>query len=130
MSAKTPNQETPPRRRGCAEAQLRKLSTFNFQLSTLRKTTPSFFGEEVVQLSLGRLPEVLPQCRAAVVFPAADLFEDLGQLLRGFLGVEAHHADGGAFVEDGGQDGAVPDEGQLDVVAFSLVEEHRELLLA
>jgi hypothetical protein len=51
--------------------------------------------------------------------------------LRGNLaGIEAHHAQRGPFVEDHGQDRALPHQGQLDVVLLSLVEHQGEFLLA
>jgi len=53
---------------------------------------------------------------------------DLGELLGGLVGVQPHHPDRGAVVEEDRQQRAVADQAELDVVALALVVHRRELL--
>ena len=59
-----------------------------------------------------------------------DRLEDPLQLGVGLPHAEADEAEGGALVEDDDQDDALADDGDVDVVALSLVEEDGKLPLA
>src|SRR5690606_26765983 len=90
----------------------------------------SSLGEEVLELALHRLGVILAQGLRAVVLAGGDVLEDLAKLLGGFLRVESHHADRGALIENRREDRSVSHESELDVVPPTLVEKHRELVLA
>ena len=60
----------------------------------------------------------------------AHAVEHLGQLIGGLLGEHLDKADVGAFVEDDAQDPLFFDQGDEDVFAHALLEQHAEIFFA
>ena len=65
-----------------------------------------------------------------VILCVGEKIEERGDLLGRLLRIEPHHPDGCAVVEDDGQQHPVADQGQLDALVLTLVEEDAELVLA
>src|SRR5436190_14772515 len=77
--------------------------------------------EDVVQLALRGLAELLRDL-LALALALRDVVEQLAELRGDLARVESHHAQRRLVVEDDGEDRALADEGQLDVVLLALVE--------